>query len=108
MPATLCPRWPRHYRPIGVFVGLDPRGPEPAAHEARLVAAGVRLVELVLGERAGAKEEVELVAQVGVHHLVCRLLLEKKHTVLDQAAQPLTPPPLVPNPPRHHLRPAHR
>src|SRR5580765_3603769 len=44
--------------------GIRPGSPE-AADEARLVAATVRLHELVLRERADAQEQVELVAQVG-------------------------------------------
>ena len=39
------------------------------ADEAGLVPAGVRLAELVLVEGADAEQQLELVAQVGAHHL---------------------------------------
>ena len=38
---------------------LDPGGAEPAAHEARLVPARVRVVQLVLRKRADAQKHVE-------------------------------------------------
>ena len=49
---------------MGVFRGLDPGGAEAAADEARLVAAQVRLGELVLRQRADAQQQVELVAEM--------------------------------------------
>jgi hypothetical protein len=61
--ATLCRGKRPNHRPMGVFAGrLDASRAEASAHEARLVPARVRLVELVLGERADAEEQVELVA----------------------------------------------
>src|SRR6476660_4402603 len=49
--------------------GSDPRRAEPAAHEARLVPAEIRLFKLLLRQRTDAKQQLELVPQVRVHHL---------------------------------------
>src|ERR1700758_1548911 len=49
------------------FVGL--RAHSPAVHEARLVPTHVRSRELFLVERADPPQQLELVAEVGAHHL---------------------------------------
>src|SRR5581483_8584331 len=54
------------YRPKGVSLEARVRA---AADERRLVPAGVRVCELVLGQRTDPKQELELVAQVRSHHL---------------------------------------
>src|SRR5262245_39024984 len=51
------------------FERLHPAGDGGFVDEARFVPARVGLAELVLVECADAQEEVELVAQVGAHHL---------------------------------------
>src|SRR5918993_392897 len=43
--------------------------PDASADEAGLVAAAVRLVELLVRERADPLQQLELVAEVGPHHL---------------------------------------
>src|SRR5206468_1475785 len=65
MTARLRPRAKANHRPMGVFAdrrggGSDARGAEPAAHEARLVPARVRLV-------AGGEDAVA--DPVGPQHL---------------------------------------
>src|SRR5207248_7451445 len=55
----------------------------PAADEARLMPARLRGSQFLFIQRADPLQQIELVSQVGVHHLVCRLLLEKKKSTLD-------------------------
>src|SRR5439155_25407969 len=69
MAATLLrPRPGRHWSK-GVSCRLRSARYRFASDEARLVAAGVRLAQLVLVERADPQQELDLVAEVRTHHL---------------------------------------
>src|SRR5581483_6901285 len=84
---------PGYARHAGTGIGrweywmrLDPGGAKSAAHEARLVPARVRLVQLVLRERADAQKHVELVTQVCPHHLRAVRRDREADAVLDERA----------------------
>ena len=51
------------------FDELHPRADRCAMHKTRLVAASVRLGELVLVQRPDPPQQVELVLQMSPHHL---------------------------------------
>src|SRR3954466_6036295 len=73
------------YRPKGV---LGP-GVGVAADEGGLVAPLVRRAQLRLLECADPEEELELVPEVGVHHLGTVRCDRELHAVLDERAEDL-------------------
>src|SRR6266446_6157079 len=66
---------------------LDPSSAKPPAHEARLVPAGVRLVELLLSQRPDPQQQVELVTQVCPHHLRAVRRDREADAVLDECPE---------------------
>src|SRR5919109_2228907 len=64
MQATLAASWPLEHWPKGVFRGLLRR-----AYEADYVTASVCGGELLFAEGVEPAEKLELVSQVGAHHL---------------------------------------
>src|ERR687897_401058 len=87
MVSTLTAPSSTAYWPKGVFAPLRPLEHRLARDEAGLVPAFVRVAELGLVERPDAQQQLELVTQVGPHHLWPVSCDRKRHLALGEGAE---------------------